>query len=185
MVAMQIVCVVAAGRWSPACCARLRLDRRRPDRFRCRRVRGPPATGPDKRRRLAPASRRDRTVRAGRHGARPARRAATGTAAPIRRVRLQRVHAVRLRRSTASRCRARCASSSTTGEPVDAERSRAGRSAVLRDDRPGASHVAIAIGGDEFVHAPSSTGVVRVERLSSTLLVAAISGRARAFTASA
>jgi cell wall-associated NlpC family hydrolase len=32
---------------------------------------------------------------------------------------------------------------------------------------PGASHVAIAVGGDEFVHAPSSTGVVRVERLSS------------------
>ena len=33
---------------------------------------------------------------------------------------------------------------------------------------PGASHVAIALGGDEFVHAPSSDGVVRVERLSST-----------------
>ena len=30
---------------------------------------------------------------------------------------------------------------------------------------PGASHVAIAIGGDEFVHAPSSTGVVRVEHI--------------------
>jgi NlpC/P60 family protein len=33
---------------------------------------------------------------------------------------------------------------------------------------PGASHVAIAIGGDEFVHAPSASGVVRVEHLSST-----------------
>ena len=32
---------------------------------------------------------------------------------------------------------------------------------------PGASHVAIAIGGDEFVHAPSSAGVVRVERITS------------------
>jgi cell wall-associated NlpC family hydrolase len=32
---------------------------------------------------------------------------------------------------------------------------------------PGASHVGMAIGGDEFVHAPSSTGVVRVERLSA------------------
>jgi cell wall-associated NlpC family hydrolase len=32
----------------------------------------------------------------------------------------------------------------------------------------GASHVAIAVGGDEFVHAPSTTGVVRVERLSSS-----------------
>jgi cell wall-associated NlpC family hydrolase len=33
----------------------------------------------------------------------------------------------------------------------------------------GPSHVAIALGGtDEFVHAPSSTGVVRVERLSAS-----------------
>ena len=29
---------------------------------------------------------------------------------------------------------------------------------------PGASHVGIAVGTDQFVHAPSSTGVVRVER---------------------
>jgi cell wall-associated NlpC family hydrolase len=28
--------------------------------------------------------------------------------------------------------------------------------------------VGIAIGGDQFVHAPSSTGVVRVERLSTS-----------------
>ena len=33
---------------------------------------------------------------------------------------------------------------------------------------PGASHVAIAVGNDEFVHAPSSNGVVRVEHLSAT-----------------
>ena len=31
----------------------------------------------------------------------------------------------------------------------------------------GPTHVAIALGGDEFVHAPSSAGVVRVERLSA------------------
>jgi len=31
----------------------------------------------------------------------------------------------------------------------------------------GASHVGVAIGGDEFVHAPSSTGVVRVERFTA------------------
>jgi cell wall-associated NlpC family hydrolase len=33
---------------------------------------------------------------------------------------------------------------------------------------PGPTHVGIAIGGDQFVHAPSSTGVVRVEHLSSS-----------------
>jgi cell wall-associated NlpC family hydrolase len=32
---------------------------------------------------------------------------------------------------------------------------------------PGASHVGIVVGGDQFVHAPTSTGVVRVEHLSS------------------
>ncbi|OLB61610.1 MAG: hypothetical protein AUI11_08990 [Acidobacteria bacterium 13_2_20CM_2_66_4] len=33
---------------------------------------------------------------------------------------------------------------------------------------PGPTHVGIAIGGDAFVHAPSSAGVVRVERLGSS-----------------
>jgi len=32
---------------------------------------------------------------------------------------------------------------------------------------PGASHVGIALGGDTFVHAPSTTGEVRIERLSA------------------
>ena len=32
----------------------------------------------------------------------------------------------------------------------------------------GASHVGMAIGGNEFVHAPSSTGVVRIEQFSSS-----------------
>jgi peptidoglycan DL-endopeptidase CwlO len=32
----------------------------------------------------------------------------------------------------------------------------------------GVSHVGMIIGGDEFVHAPSSSGRVRVERLSSS-----------------
>ena len=32
---------------------------------------------------------------------------------------------------------------------------------------PGATHVGISVGGDQFVHAPSSNGVVRVENLSA------------------
>jgi len=32
----------------------------------------------------------------------------------------------------------------------------------------GASHVGVAIGGEEFIHAPSSNGVVRVERFTSS-----------------
>jgi peptidoglycan DL-endopeptidase CwlO len=32
---------------------------------------------------------------------------------------------------------------------------------------PGASHVGIVVGGDQFVHAPNSNGVVRVDHLSS------------------
>ena len=33
---------------------------------------------------------------------------------------------------------------------------------------PGASHVGIVIGGDSFIHAPSASGVVRVERLGAS-----------------
>jgi cell wall-associated NlpC family hydrolase len=36
------------------------------------------------------------------------------------------------------------------------------------DTSGGVSHVGLAIGGDEFVHAPSARGHVRVERLGST-----------------
>jgi len=43
----------------------------------------------------------------------------------------------------------------------------------------GPTHVAIAIGGDEFVHAPSSTGVVRVERLTTTYWAARYLGARR------
>jgi cell wall-associated NlpC family hydrolase len=32
---------------------------------------------------------------------------------------------------------------------------------------PGASHVGIAIGGDQFVHAPNGRGVVRVDSLGA------------------
>jgi cell wall-associated NlpC family hydrolase len=55
----------------------------------------------------------------------------------------------------------------------------AGQKIGLRDVQPGdlvffqtvrrgASHVGVVIGADQFVHAPSSTGVVRVERFTAT-----------------
>ena len=46
---------------------------------------------------------------------------------------------------------------------------------------PGASHVGIVVSADLFVHAPSSNGVVRVERLSSRLLELEIRGGRRVF----
>ena len=43
----------------------------------------------------------------------------------------------------------------------------------------GASHVGVAIGGDQFVHAPSSKGVVRVERFSAGYWAARFVGARR------
>ena len=54
------------------------------------------------------------------------------------------------------------------GKPVNAQDLAPGDILFFTTTDPGASHVAIAIGGDQFVHAPSSTGVVRVEHLSSS-----------------
>lgn len=53
------------------------------------------------------------------------------------------------------------------GAPVGAAEIAPGDLLFFTTVAPGASHVAIAIGGDQFVHAPSSTGVVRIERASS------------------
>ena len=44
---------------------------------------------------------------------------------------------------------------------------------------PGASHVGILVGGDEFVHAPTSSGAVRVERLSGAYWVGRYVGARR------
>ena len=54
------------------------------------------------------------------------------------------------------------------GRSVKPEDLAAGDVLFFTTTDPGPSHVAIAIGGDQFVHAPSSTGVVHVERLSSS-----------------
>jgi len=54
------------------------------------------------------------------------------------------------------------------GKSVEPDQLVAGDLLFFTTTDPGASHVGISIGGDEFVHAPSSTGVVRVERLGSS-----------------
>ncbi len=55
----------------------------------------------------------------------------------------------------------------TTGSEVDRSAVRAGDLVFFSTVAPGASHVGIALDDDEFVHAPSSQGVVRVERLTT------------------
>lgn len=53
------------------------------------------------------------------------------------------------------------------GREVDPPGLEAGDLVFFTTVTTGASHVGISIGGDEFVHAPSSSGEVRVERLSA------------------
>ncbi len=53
------------------------------------------------------------------------------------------------------------------GKTVDRSRLEAGDLVFFSTVAPGASHVGIMIGGDQFIHAPSERGVVRVENLSS------------------
>ncbi len=53
------------------------------------------------------------------------------------------------------------------GRNVDRGRLEPGDLVFFSTVAPGASHVGIVIGGDQFIHAPSERGVVRVENLSS------------------
>lgn len=55
-----------------------------------------------------------------------------------------------------------------TGTAVDSSAIVPGDLLFFETVAPGASHVGLALGGDEFVHAPSERGHVRVERLSSS-----------------
>lgn len=54
------------------------------------------------------------------------------------------------------------------GKEVEAKDLLPGDLVFFSTTDPGVSHVAIVVGGDQFVHAPSTNGVVRVERLSSS-----------------
>jgi len=53
------------------------------------------------------------------------------------------------------------------GRSVRSRDIQAGDLLFFSTTEPGASHVAIALGGEEFVHAPSSNGVVRIESLET------------------
>jgi cell wall-associated NlpC family hydrolase len=53
------------------------------------------------------------------------------------------------------------------GKEIDPRQLEPGDLVFFTTIAPGASHVGIAVGGDQFVHAPSTNGVVRVENLSS------------------
>ena len=59
------------------------------------------------------------------------------------------------------------ATSSTKAQRVSRGDIRAGDLVFFSTVAPGASHVGIALDDEEFVHAPSSRGVVRVERLAT------------------
>lgn len=53
------------------------------------------------------------------------------------------------------------------GKKIEFGDVRAGDLVFFETVARGASHVGLAVGADQFVHAPSSTGVVRVERLTA------------------
>lgn len=53
------------------------------------------------------------------------------------------------------------------GSPARGKTIRAGDLLFFKTNGKGVSHVALAIGPDEFIHAPTESGVVRTEKISS------------------
>jgi cell wall-associated NlpC family hydrolase len=66
-----------------------------------------------------------------------------------------------------------------TGIEVGTDALRAGDLVFFDTNGAGPSHVGIVIGGDEFVHAPSSAGQVRVERLGAAYWARRFAGARR------
>ena len=69
-------------------------------------------------------------------------------------------HATRLPRETAEQYR--------VGERIDLRDAQPGDLLFFETVSKGASHVGLVIGGEQFVHAPSSRGVVRVESYTAS-----------------
>jgi cell wall-associated NlpC family hydrolase len=80
-------------------------------------------------------------------------------------------HGIRVPRTVSEQARA--------GSPVSPGAETAGDLVLFNIDSQGTSHVGLAIGGDEFVHAPSARGEVRVERLSSQYWASRYAGARR------
>ena len=149
---------------TPAAASRRRMRRPRPPR----RPRACPGA---RRRQPAPSggpTGGPMRLRRRRHGPVLARHAVPQRRQRSGGVRLQRVRRLRVRaeRRRGAADRERSVPRGTAGAGTRSS-SRA-TWCFSRTVSPGASHVGIAIGGDEFVHAPSSAGEVRVERMSAS-----------------
>jgi hypothetical protein len=70
------------------------------------------------------------------------------------------------------------------GKPIDLDEVEAGDLLFFETVSRGASHVGMAVGGGQFVHAPSSRGVVRVERYSVSYWASRFVGARRIVVAS-
>ena len=65
------------------------------------------------------------------------------------------------------------------GERIDSNDLEPGDLVFFRTEGRTVSHVGMAIGGDEFVHAPNSRGEVRVERMGSSYWLSRYAGARR------
>lgn len=67
------------------------------------------------------------------------------------------------------------------GQEITLDQVRAGDLVFFSTVAPGASHVGLALNNEEFVHAPASSGVVRVERVRASYWSGRYVGARRVF----